>query len=295
MIRLLIATTEESRWRAAAARLRGVALDVSPTFEAHEAYHAVVFPGPQPIDVRDVEPVLRAGKHVLYAAEPTWGGECEWLWAVADGSGAQLAIVNPDRHRPSRQLIKQLLPDKLGQIGLIRMHRWEIAKGPPTPAPLPGPLLRDLDMALWLSGRLPDCVYALEHGSNENNENSAARGRFLQVHLGCPGGGMALIDYDSRLPDGDGYQALSVIGSTGAAYADEHQNMQLVFRGGRPQAVRTNEGVKQDIDLIQSFADGLRGGHDLTQNAAGWRDVHTVAVAVCESLTSGQAVRLEGR
>src|SRR5580693_7736271 len=124
MIRLLIATTEESRWKVAAARLKGVALDVSRSGEANEAYDAVVFPGPQPLETNAVEWALRARKHVLCAAEPTWP-RAEWdlLWEAARQGGVQLAVVNPERHRPSRQLIKQLLPEKLGQVGLIRMHR----------------------------------------------------------------------------------------------------------------------------------------------------------------------------
>ena len=43
---------------------------------------------------------------------------------------------------------------------------------------------------------------------------------------------MALIDCAQTLPQGDGYFSLSLIGSTGAAYADSHHNRQLLYGGG---------------------------------------------------------------
>jgi hypothetical protein len=114
----------------------------------------------------------------------------------------------------------------------------------------------------------------------------------VQVHLGFPGGGMALLDFDGRLPPGDGYRSLSVIAFAGAAYADDHTNMQLVYRGGHPQAVRTEEHAGQLAELAQEFVDALRDGRNLTTI---WRDVFAVADAVSRSIASGQAVTLEER
>ena len=35
-------------------------------------------------------------------------------------------VINPDRFLPSRQLIRQQIEaGKLGEVGLIRIHRWE--------------------------------------------------------------------------------------------------------------------------------------------------------------------------
>jgi predicted dehydrogenase len=219
---------------------------------------------------------------MLLVADPCPSGEMiEALYAAARASGVQLAVVNPDRYLPSRRLIREQLGGPLGEPGLIRLHRWEPAK-PEQPAGLPEPLLRDLDTTLWLMRRRPDRVYAIGQGTD---------GRYVQVHLGFPGGGMALLDYDGRLPAGDGYQSLHVIASTGAAYADDHQNTQLLYRGGHPQAVRTEERVGQLAALAQEFIDGLRAGRDLSTEAE-WRAVSVVAGAVRRSLAAGTAVAL---
>jgi hypothetical protein len=102
---------------------------------------------------------------------------------------------------------------------------------------------------------------------------------------------MALLDFTDRLPPGDGYRSLSVIAFNGAAYADDHQNMQLVYRGGSPQAVRTEERAGQLAAIAQDFVDGLRTGRDLTTaSETAWRDVFVVADAVGQSITCGQAV-----
>jgi predicted dehydrogenase len=186
------------------------------------------------------------------------------------------AIANPDRFLPSRQLIKQQIPDKIGQAGLVRIHRWESN-------PATGSMLRDFDIALWLVGSPPDRVYAVE--------NRVADKRIIQVHLGFPGS-MALIDYTDGLPPGDGYQALSVIGSTGAAYSDDHQNMQLLYRGGRPQAIRTEEGVRQAVDMMQWFADALKTGRDLSVYIKAWQQVFAVHDAIAESLASRRVTPL---
>lgn len=229
-----------------------------------------------------VRQLLAAGIHVLLVADPCPRGEViEALYVAARGSGVQLAVVNPDRYLPSRQLIRKQLGGPLGEPGLIRLHRWEPAK-PDQPPGLPEPLLRDVDTTLWLAGRRPDRVYAVGQGTD---------GRYVQVHLGFPGGGMALLDYDGRLPSGDGYQSLHVIASTGAAYADDHQNTQLLYRGGHPRAVRTEERAGQLAAIAQEFIDGLRTGRD--QNTeADWRAVAVVADAVRRSLAAGNAVAL---
>jgi hypothetical protein len=102
---------------------------------------------------------------------------------------------------------------------------------------------------------------------------------------------MALIDYSGRLPGGDGYDSLSVIGSAGAAYADDHQNRQLAYQGGCPRAMLTGEGDAHLTTLVQEFVDALR-----TPLPALWQPASsTVIDAISRSLASRQAVRLEGR
>jgi predicted dehydrogenase len=206
---------------------------------------------------------------------------------TSDGSTREV-LLNPDRCLPSRQLIRQQLDaGKLGDVGLVRVHRWE----PPDAdnsgecLELPESLVRDLDIVLWLTGQVPNAVHAVESSAAE-----ATPGRFLQVHLGFPSGAMALLDYSNRLPPGDGYQSLSVIGSAGAAYADDHQNMQLVFRGGRPQAARAEETGRRHADAIQQTIQSLAEPVKLAAHEASSATLRNVAAAVRQSLTSIRSV-----
>jgi predicted dehydrogenase len=170
---------------------------------------------------------------------------------------------------------------------LVRMHRWEPAAphaASESPA-LPEPLVRDLDLALWLLGKPTDRVYAVEQRAGD-----LPCGRFLQVHLGCAGGGMALVDYADALPPGAGYQSLSVIGTAGAAYADDHSNMQLVYDGGHPRAVRTDEGTTYVAAMVQAFVAQLDAGGDPPGSVTSWQTVWGLADAVSRSLETGQAI-----
>jgi len=106
---------------------------------------------------------------------------------------------------------------------------------------------------------------------------------------------MALVGFDNGLPAGDGYQSVAVIGSTGAAYADDHQNMQLLFRGGPPQALRLAEGVCQYRALIEEWVQMIATGPNLSGITWAWQDVLAVAEAARQSLASRQAIALEAR
>ena len=93
---------------------------------------------------------------------------------------------------------------------------------------------------------------------------------------------MALVDHCDHLPAGDGYHSLAVIGSAGAAYADDHQNMQLVFRGGHPQAIRTEEDDAAWLFLLlQEYVEVLQGGRaDRFAGPLQWQNVWTTLAAV---------------
>ncbi len=279
-VRLAVCNPDEAACAGVAVRLHGAS--VVPW--TPDGADAVMFDGAADL----CEQVLRGGVHALLVANPCPPGEViDALFAAARKSGAQLAVVNPDRYRPSRQLIKKQLGGPLGEPGLIRLHRWESLAPDRASDTLPDALLRDLDLVLWLAGR-PNRVYAVEPKAD-------APGRFVQVHLGFAHGGMALLDYSGRLPPGDGYQSLSVIAASGAAYADDHQNAQLLYRGGNAQAVRTDERAGQLAAIAQDFVDALRAGRDLAAGAAEWCDVFVVAGAVQKSLASGRVVGLEAR
>jgi hypothetical protein len=271
-IRLAVCHPDPGAAAGIAARLRGAAVVPDPA-DCDAALLCAAGPSP--------EELIRNGVHVLLVAEP-----CpppfvvEVLSNEARRAGVRCAIVNPDRYLPSRQLIRKQLGGPLGEAGLIRLHRWQPAGAAPEVAGFPEPLLRDLDTTLWLAGRRPDRVFAV--GQTD------AVGRSVQLHLGFPRGGMALVDFDGRLPAGDGYQSLSVIARSGAAYADDHQNAQLLYRGGTAQAVRTGEHAGQLAAIAQEFVNALAEGRGLSEGA--WPDVFAVADAAGNSLAAGRAV-----
>ena len=275
MLHLQVNGLDDAVYRQIGARLRGAALGAEPA-------QAAVFLGARAPDAVVVHNLLANGKHVLLATDALPG--LEPLFQEARNRGIQLAVANPDHYLPSRQLLHQeLASGKLGEVGLLRLHRWQ-----PPDRNQSDALTRDLDMAGWLTGKSPNLVYAVELSGDSG-------GRFIQVHLGFPGGGMALIDTTDRLPPGDGYSSLSVIGSSGAAYVDDQQNMQLIYRGGVPQALRTSEGAKQSALLIQTFIDALHVGRDLSATVTSWQKTLSVAAAVRQSVAARQAIPMEGR
>jgi len=266
---------------------------------------AVAFLESRPSDASSIRRCLEARQHVLLVAQPWLTGDVlDGLADEASRSGAHLAVLNPDRFLPSRQLIRQQLDSgRLGQPGLVRSHRWEHAAtvahlGGAAPecasaaADVPTPVARELDVALWLMGTAPNLVYARSPGGDPGDSPS---GRSMQVHLGFPGGGMALIDYVDSLPAGDGYRSLSVIGSTGAAYADDLQNVQLVYGGGHPKAVVAGEGGRELVALVQDFVSGLSRGlaPTLPASTTAWRTAMAVAGVARTSAATRQAVPLE--
>jgi predicted dehydrogenase len=275
-------------------RLRGAALAPDPDGDGPpDDCDAVVLLDPRPGESGLIHQCLETGRHTLLAARP-WltASVLDGLAAVASRAGVRLAVLNPDHFLPSRQLIRQQLDaGRLGEPGLVRLHRW-VHRGSPAadPAEEPvAPLARDLDTASWLMGTPPEVVFALQDAGDHRG------GRSTLVHLGFPGGGMALIDYADHLPPGDGYRSLTVIGSSGAAYADDHQNAQLVYRGGHPQALGVDEGGREHLALVQAFVDGIDQGHDFTASVSAWRTATAGADAARESIASRRAVPLGGR
>lgn len=188
--------------------------------------------------------------------------------------------ANPERLLPSRKLIKrEIEAGKLGEPGLIRIHHWEsIAQAVYADEhELPAAALQQIDLTLWLMEKSPTVVYAVERETEAKNN----QGKYLQIHLGFPGNAMALLVYSNLLPASAPYRSLHVIGSAGAAYADDQQNMQLLYQRGQVRGLLAEEQTPKE-----------QGTVEVTQD---WKPARAVAEAVKQSLRSRQAVSLEGR
>ena len=307
MVRLAVCGANESLCDEIARRVRGThivgrvsdlsepltdSLKTCPTL--FDTFDAVAYIGPQSPDPAEVDRVINAGKHLLLATDSILS--VDGLDALVDraaSAGVRVVVMNPDRGLPSRRLIHdELRGSKVGVPGLTRILRWEAAGANRTldAASLPAPLVRDLELVLWLTQESPNLVYAVERHGGEAGDTATST---IQVHLGFADGGMALVDYADSLPPGDGYQSLSVICSSGALYADDHSNRQLAFRGGPPQATPTDEGLLPLVNLIQQFVDGLSSADATQGGLAQWRQVRRLAGAVRRSLDAGRAVSPE--
>ena len=245
---------------------------------------------------------IRAGKHTLVEiplALSTVG--VDELLSAAEQASVRLMLGQAWRFLPSVQTVRQkLVGGQLGQPGLVRIHRWE---GRTTGdriqqqeheqrqgGTLRGALVRDIDLATWLLERRPQQVFAV--GRNLAESAGDRTWDYVQLHLGCDDGAMAVIDYCGTLPPGDGYYSLSVIGSTGAAYADDHHNMQLLYRGGSPTALKTAQGNQHILAELQEFLAAIEESREPSSSGRAGRRVVQVAEAAEESIATGQAIRL---
>ena len=198
-----------------------------------DAFDAVIIPESNHARGSLALQAAEAGKHVLTASPLTLSVEdAEKVVEACRSADVRLMASSSLRFMPSHQAVKNALAEgKLGDPGLLRMHRWSQPSGPNSANDIVlGGSVVGIDLAIWLFGESPTEVYAV------------GRPGYAQVHLGFPDGGMALIDDVRTLPNGDGYLSLSLIGSSGAAYADDHHNRNLLFQGGDPSAIDTGQG-----------------------------------------------------
>ncbi len=207
---------------------------------------------------------IKQGKH-LYIEGPISHNERETGEIIerARAANVSLTIGHVERYLPAIQTVKQVLDaGKLGAPGLLRIHRWKTAgvtngttssdKTISTETNAIRRALPDLDLARWFFGALPTELYVLGVATPSSPQDSFD---YVQLHLGFPGGGMALIDNTQSLMGTSNYYSLSVIGASGATYADDHHNQQLLFHGDSPPtALLTGQG---DLHYIKAFAEFL--------------------------------------
>ena len=230
----------------------------------------VVIAGPLDRRAERVSACLRVGAAVLAAAPlADEAAVHDALVRDAEAGASRLLLAYRQRWRPEVAAVCAAVEaGELGRTGLIRLHAWR-ASGPEGDAATAA--LRDaVDTVLRIAGTEPAVVHA------------SGDGACLLAHLGFASGGMALIDLATS--PAEPYDSLTVIGADGAAHAEDHRNVQLLYdrRGLQGMPLR-GDG---ELGLLRAFAGGARSG------AAHERAVSAVAEAITVSRRNGEAIAL---
>lgn len=161
---------------------------------------------------------------------------------LAGLESAHLMPAHEWRFYPSVAAVRANLTDgQLGEPGLLRIHHWSVATQEVAPL-----AFAQLDLARWFFGGTPTHVHAL------------ARAGSLLLHLGYPNDGMALIDVASNRPGPAPYYSLHLIGSTGAAYADDHHNNHLHLAADGPRVLLHGQNPLLGIlEMLREFVAGI--------------------------------------
>ena len=190
-----------------------------------------------------------AGKHVLVDDGCLDVDTAEKLAEVARQSNVCLAVAQPNRFSAYSLAIREALDaGHLGTPGLVRIHHWS-SQSQQSRARLWEMAVREVDSTCWFFGSQPDVIF----GQSSVSESEPVG---LALHLGFESG-MAIID--CAFHAGGSFYTSSLIGSKGAAYADDHHNTNLLLQDG------TTEGVPikgDDVWLprqLEAFADCIQG------------------------------------
>ncbi len=234
-----------------------------------------------------------AGKHVMVDTPlADSSAEAERAIAACKSAGVHLMVGQPLRFMPYQRTVRESLDaGKLGTPGLLRIHHWHTDDVDSTNGKVYQAIIelfiREVDVACWLFAGVPDFIYA-----KALSDDTPQRG--LQLHLGFPVGGMALIDCTRTLPArSDTYYSLTLIGSTGAAYADDHHNTNLLLRGD-VVGLTVDQGRDHFALQLQEFVDAVR--YDRVPNGTGedGKRAIDVAQAAIDSMESHRAAKLVG-
>lgn len=213
-------------------------------------FDACVMLWPNAVSREQLDRLAAAGKHLLSNVHNTTPNGLEQIAATWQAAGAHHAVATPRRFSPYAKVIRDgIASDRLGSPGLLRVHHWLDRNNLNSNVELQGvadqqwvsqTLVEEIDLACWLMGCEPDVVFgqwmgALATGDDgegpgqgETSQGKTGQGGVV-VHLGFDGGGMALIDV--AIHEASAFYTATLIGSRGAAYADDHHNTNLLLKG----------------------------------------------------------------
>ena len=216
-------------------------------------------------DQEAAERAAAQGRHVLFfAADP---GAVDAVSGACRRAGVRFMPAHYWRFRPSAQAVaKSREAGELGAPGLVRVHRWSPDAVEEIDATA---ILPEMDLTLWAFGSPVESLFAVRR-----------RNKFLQAHFGFVGGGMALVDYAFGFPGR--YESFCLIGATGAAYADDHHNMNLLYGAAGPSALLAGQGDLDIRTMLEEFRGSIWEERPPAVTAADSRRALEAALAVLE-------------
>jgi predicted dehydrogenase len=227
---LNLPTPIQGHYIVAANRLRGISLVAEG-----EEFDAIVT---NKVEVAQV--AAQQKQHVLLHTREE--SDISSVNDVQQEQGGIFMPAHPWRFRPDVQaVIRNLDTGNLGVPGLVRIHRWSTDH---ITSIDPSTILPEIDLILWVFGKPHETAYVVGRGKD-----------FLQVHLGFADNGMALVDYAWGVPAK--YDSFTLIGGDGAAYADDHHNMNLLITDSPIQAIKTGQGTHHIYGLLKEFVTAI--------------------------------------
>tara|TARA_B110000116_G_scaffold207924_1_gene183333 strand:- start:640 stop:1392 length:753 start_codon:yes stop_codon:yes gene_type:complete len=170
----------------------------------------------------------------------------------------------PKRFSPEVIALRESLDaGNLGKLGLLRMHLWNQQQSDGIQE-----MVHAIDLTLWFFGTEPKYIHGTTSAENEV--------KCSLIHLGFECGGMALLDFTNSMPTGDNYESLCLIGSNGAAYADDHRNRNLFFNGGAPDAKYPDTSMNFIGPMLEDFTKRIKTGADLESNSKSYNEAFKI-------------------
>lgn len=270
-------------------RLRNVLCDVAAKglLPPSDSFDAVVIHGLTKSRLDVARQAAAAKKHVLLATPGAiTAAELRSLIEICRAANVTLSVGSPLCFRPSIAAVKAALESgKLGLPGLLRAHLWQSAEqGDPHLQ-----TLQLLELAVWMFGTLPTKVFA----TTTERGNAAAWPAYLQIHLGFLNNGMALLASKANLAGATEYETVSLIGSTGAAYADDQLQTQLLFREQSPDAIIERERIPTLAAELRDFQLAIADRRDPEQSLQWLLAALDLMEPVRQSLADRQPVSLQ--
>ncbi|MCA9110694.1 MAG: hypothetical protein KDA52_12145 [Planctomycetaceae bacterium] len=221
------------------------------------------------------ETLAASDKHLLIEASIlTSIDEVSHLRSVYEQSKATLVASYRLRYQAaSKAVLTSLASQKLGRPGLLRTHAWSSSHAADEQ------LLSLIDLACTVFQSPPETVWAIRKTFSQASHCT-------NLHLGFPQNGMALIDVSIEDSFGAGYFTWSVIGSDGAAYIDDHHDMQLLIRDSQRQAITTPDSAISILSQVQKFLGRIANHRELRVDTSDVEVALNVAARALQSITT---------